>query len=328
MIGVKVNVAFCTLLVFSTLSEAQAWSEPGQTNEHIYRSNLSANISITSIEPTPLFPKPTQGDPLKQLARLSVNNTGDVADCRVRITVEGKKPYMDPLGKLKQGQTIKDIHITDIDKQSRVTIEILKSNGTRVLASRTVDWQPQKKWKLFFVQYSHHDLGFLTYYQLIRRNVREKGLESALDLCKQTDDWSDTEKFRWTVESSELFPGFMDVHDDRKVDELISRMNEGRIEPAAFHNTASTDFLDFETMARFFYTPNRYTRDLLGIKPGTTGMMSDAVGITWPLTTYAKEADLPYIWHGPNWDATCLIPARNEPVFYWQPPDGDDRKPL
>jgi len=306
----------------------QEWLDPGKTGQETAHSNNIAGSSISHIEPTPLFPKTDPGEPLMQIARLSVNHTGNEAYLDVRITLAGKKTRTETLGIVKQGLNKMDILIPDIDEPSRLRVELIGSGGSKVLDSKTVDWQPQKKWKLFFVQYSHHDLGFLTYYQLIRRNVREKGLESALELCRLTDEWDEEDRFRWTVETSELFPGFLDVYNDHEVDELVSRIHEGRIDPAAFHNTSSTDFLDFETMARLFYTPNRYTRDLLGIGRSNTGMMSDAVAITWPFTTYAKEADLPYIWHGPNWDATCLIPARDEPVFYWQPPDGDDRKPL
>jgi len=320
----KIYKSVLLILSLLTIASGISKSETALTG-HSYEN---PDLTIVLIEPTPLFPITRNGEPLKQLARLSINNAGVEADFSVRIIMSGKEPYIESLGRIGQGQHVRDIHILDIDKPTRLTVEVIKTDGTTVVASKTTDWLPQKKWKLFFVQYSHHDLGFINYYQNVRRNVREKGLESALEICKQTDEWADDEKFRWTVETSELFPGFMDVHDDQVVDELISRIKEGRIDPAAFHNTASTDFLDYETMARFFYTPNRYTRDLFGIEPSKTGMMSDAVAISWPLTTYAKEADLPYIWHGPNWDATCLIPARDEPVFYWQPPDGDERKPM
>ena len=288
----------------------------------------TAIIEIMHVEPTPLFPRTGEGEPLKQIARLTLNNSGSATVLGARIIMEGEAPFSESLGIVMQGQNVRNIHIPDITGPARLTIEILDQDELKVLSSETLEWHPQKKWKLFFVQYSHHDLGFLNYYQSIRRDVREKGLESALEICRQTDHWPEDEKFRWTIETSELFPGFLDVHDDKVVNELISRIHQGRIEPAAFHNTASSDFLDFETMARLFYTPNRYTRDMLGIPRSSTGMMSDAVALTWPLTSYAKEADLPYIWHGPNWDATCLIPARDEPVFYWQPPDGDSRKPM
>ena len=82
-----------------------------------------ANIYITKIEPTPLFPKVKQGELLKQVARLFVSNTGEESQFHVRVSVAGKKPYTEALGTLKQGENVKDIHILDIDKLSQVNVQ-------------------------------------------------------------------------------------------------------------------------------------------------------------------------------------------------------------
>jgi len=55
-----------------------------------------------------------------------------------------------------------------------------------------------------------------------------------------------------------------------------------------------------------------------------TAQNDDVIGLTWPLATYIKEAGLPYLFHGHNGCGYSMRPAQNEPVFYWQSPDGDD----
>ena len=36
------------------------------------------------------------------------------------------------------------------------------------------------------VQVSHHDLGYADYYHMMRRDIREMGIEMSLDLCDES----------------------------------------------------------------------------------------------------------------------------------------------
>ena len=68
---------------------------------------------------------------------------------------------------------------------------------------------------------------------------------------------------------------------------------------------------------------NRHGRDLLGIPAGKTGQNDDVIGLTWPLATLCQEAGVPYFFHGHNAMATCMRPACDQAVFYWQGPGGE-----
>ena len=46
-------------------------------------------IRILSLAPTPLFPKTAPGEPLRQVARLKLDNGGPAVEARVKITVVG-----------------------------------------------------------------------------------------------------------------------------------------------------------------------------------------------------------------------------------------------
>ena len=98
-------------------------------------------------------------------------------------------------------------------------------------------------------------------------------------------------------------------------------MREGRIQIGALHNTANTEQLGHELLARLFYLSNRHSRDLLDVPASRTAQIDDVIGLTWPLATFCAEADVPYFFHGPNLCGHCLQPADSEPVFYWQGPD-------
>ena len=69
----------------------------------------------------------------------------------------------------------------------------------------------------------------------------------------------------------------------------------------------------------------RHAVDMLGIRPTRFTQIDDVIGLTWPLATYAAEADMPYFYHGYNGSGHCLQPAESEPVFDWNGPDGRGR---
>ena len=99
-------------------------------------------------------------------------------------------------------------------------------------------------------------------------------------------------------------------------------MREGRIELGRLHNTANTEELSHELMARLFYMSGRYAVDLLGVPPNKVMQNDDVIGMTWPLATYAAEADVSNFFHGYNGCGRCELPAESNPVFYWAGPDG------
>ncbi|MCP4337649.1 MAG: hypothetical protein GY799_01890, partial [Desulfobulbaceae bacterium] len=282
-----------------------------------------AEITIDKIEPTPLFPKAKEGELLKQVARLSLGNDGEATSCQVRITVEGEKSYIEDIGIVVKGKSVHDIHVLDIAKPSKVTIDVLELDKKRSFTTKALDWQPQKKWRIHNVAFSHHDLGYADYFHLMRRDVREMGIDLALEYCTKTDDWDKDSQYRWTVETSEPLSRWIQNNSRDKVDELIRRINEGRIDLGAIHNSAGTEMLNYEQMARLFYTPNRYIVDMLGIEPRKTAILDDVVGLTRSVPLYTKEADVPYFYHGRNNLEHQMRPASLNPVYYWMAQDGD-----
>jgi len=280
-----------------------------------------AQLEIVDVRPTPFFPKVEKGEPLKQLVQISVENTGEEAPVQVRISVEGFESYSDGWDTCMTGGNTIDVKVIDISQPSTVKFELLDAKD-KVLAEKEMLWLPQKKWKVYYAAVSHQDLGFITYYQNLRRANREGGIDIALDLCKETDTWPENDKFRWNVETSEPLIRWISKQTPEKIREFEKRIQEGRIGIAAIHNTISSQMAGYEVLARSFYTPNRYVIDKLDIDPAKVAIINDVTGITrsWPL--FMKEAQIPYLMHGSNYP-NCLNDLYDLPVFYWKSPDGD-----
>ncbi len=281
-------------------------------------------VEIQQVESTPLFPKPAEGQPLKQLARLHLVNPGASVVVVARITVGTQPTETQDLGTLAKGKSAVAIRIPDIAAPTPVSIELLTKDG-QPLAAKKLDWQPAKKWKIYCVSYSHQDLGFGDYPHRLRTSIRHENIRLPLRFCRETDDWPDDDQYRFNIETSEPITSFISFHGKDAARELAQRLREGRIELGGLHNTANTEELSHELMARLFYMSGRYAVDLLGVPPNKTMQNDDVIGLTWPLATYGAEADLPYFFHGYNSCGRCEQPAESEPVFYWQAPDTKGR---
>ena len=144
-----------------------------------------SSLRITQVEPTPLFPKAEAGQPLRQLAQAHLDNSGEPMAVVAKVAIGSLAPETQDLGLVAQGQSTATIRIPDIAGPAQLTIEVLNRDGT-ALAARKVAWQPPKKWKIYCVAYSHHDLGFGNYPHRLRTEIRHANIERPLEYCRET----------------------------------------------------------------------------------------------------------------------------------------------
>lgn len=213
-----------------------------------------------------------------------------------------------------------------LEERAMVQVKIL--GGKTVLFDQKVQFNPPKTWKIYDVQVSHHDLGYADYYHMMRRDVREMGIEMALDFARKTDSWPKESQFHWTVETCEPMIMFLSKQTDEVLKELYDRIEKGQISLGGVHNSVSTEHLGYEAMARQFYTPNRYVSDWFGTKPSKTALNTDIVGFSRALALYSKEADMPYVMFGRNSAVKAFDKAEDDMAFYWQSPDKDSKMSL
>jgi len=194
-------------------------------------SPVLAAVTITDIEPTIFFPRQPNDQELRQLYRIHVaNDSGQEMTVKIRFSVPGQTV-------VEEDQTIKtntdnmEIAIPEISSPTEAKCEIWDAAG-ELLDSKQIPVVPQKKRKIFCAAVSHQDLGFIDYYQRVRRHVRENGIEKALECCRLTDDWPEDSRFRWTIETSEPVLRFINRYPPAMVAEFVRRIREGRIEPS------------------------------------------------------------------------------------------------
>lgn len=297
------------------------------TGESIDPASPASALQIVRVEPTPLFPKPTETQPLKQLARLHLNNRGEPMAVVAKISVGRQAPHTQELGTVAKGKSTLTLSVPDFAATTRLSIELLTKDG-RPLAAQQVDWRPVRKWTIYCVSSSHHDLGFGDYPHRLRTNIRHMNIERPLAFCRETDHWDNDSKFRFLIETSEPITSFLSSQSETVAAELGRRIREGRIQLGGLHSTVSTEQLGHELMARLFYQTNRHSRDLLGVPASRTAQNDDVIALTWPLATFCAEADVPYLFHGYNGCSVCMQPANREPVFFWQGPGGQHGKKI
>jgi len=276
-----------------------------------------------SFRSTSLVKKTPSGDRQLVVAQITADDT--LTGVSAEIALPGQpKPISVSVGTIPKGISRQFFEIPVVTGADTATFHLLVNNA-RVLSARG-PVTPPHTWKIYDVQVSHHDLGYADYYHFMRRDVREMGLEMALDFCRKTDSWAFNDQFRWTVETSEPMTKFISSQSPETLRELTRRIREGRIILGGLHNSVYTEMMGYESMARLFYTPNRHIVDLLNVPPSKTALITDVVGFARTFPTYLKEADIPYFYHGYNETVNGMSPASAEPVFYWKGHDGDGAK--
>jgi hypothetical protein len=285
-------------------------------------SAAQTKVTIADLQPTVFFAKNEQGA-LQQQARLKLENSGPAIALRVRISVGQGPSAIADLGQVAPGAAVKDVAVPDIGQPARLTVELLSAGSSAPLAKREFAWQPQRKWTLYSIYYSHGGVGFGNYPHRIRHDVRHATIQRALENCKLTDGKPEREQFRYIVESTESVTSYLNSCRPSDRDELARRWSARQIEMAALHNVANSEQLGYEPLARLFYLSNRHLRDLFGGPHCRSALMNDVVGVTWPMVTFCQAAEVPYLFHGHNVCAACMQPADAEAVFRWQAPDGN-----
>ena len=212
--------------------------------------------------------------------------------------------------------------------EKRAVALVKVSQNSTVLFEDAVQFTPPKPWKIYDVQVSHHDLGYADYYHMMRRDIREMGIEMAMEFARKTDSWPEESQFHWTVETSEPMIPYLSKQPEDVLDELFERIEKGQIALGGVHNSVSTEHLGYEAMARQFYTPNRYVCDWFNTEPSKTALNTDIVGFSRALAMYSKEADIPYFMFGRNSTVKAFDKAEDDVAFYWQSPDKDSKMTL
>jgi hypothetical protein len=279
---------------------------------------------ITQLQSTGFFKKDSINGELRQLVWAKVQNNA-VQSITLQLKKDDKIVTSQKID-LQAGENTLELLFPDIQESTRMTLSLYSPKSSKPIVVKDTIWQPQKKWTIHCVTYSHHDLGYGDIPHRLRRENRMENMELMLRYCDQTDSWPEESKYRAVLETAEPLTSYLSFCNKKQAAELAKRINEGRIQIGGIHTTVNTETLGHEMMARLFYLSNRHAVDMFGIRPSISANFDDVIGITLPFFTYAKEAGIKNLFHGYNSPRmNFMLPAQSEPVFYMKAADNDDK---
>jgi hypothetical protein len=282
--------------------------------------------AISSANGTLFFVESPSG--LRQGYDLIIANPGAAFEDSIRVIWEDNEFVTDPVS-VACGETTARIYIPDI----RVKTELTFLFGERRSRPFTIVHTPRRHWVVHLIQFAHHDLG---YTDLPSNVLREYCgfYDDVLQFCRETDDFPDDSKFRYTIEQGWSLLHYLDHRPPEVVGEIIRRIKEGRIEVNALLGNMITELLGPEEMVRLLYPVFELKRkygipvvcaehnDIPGISWGLAAALA-GVGIRW----FAPALPDYFRWHDMNfhtfWDEDKIAPGGVPSVFYWEAPAGE-----
>jgi hypothetical protein len=287
-----------------------------------------AQFNIVSIKPTAFFIH--KDKMLNQLAEVMINNSSQE---QVQITLQVQIPgrqSSDISATVPKGTTTIKCYFPDVGKPTPATI-ILTIDGEE-LDRHSTTWQPQRKWHIFFIPITHHDLGYTdTIENVINRYAGF--YDDILRFCRQTDNWPDEAKYHYTAEGAWAIQHFVQTADKETLDELGKYIKQGRIELGALMGNQISTLSGHEELVRLMYPSFRMARQFNS--QILTGSITDVTGLSWGLPTVLAGASVQYFFAGlPTyfewgrndihtfWDESAILRHDRPEAFRWQGPDG------
>lgn len=231
------------------------------------------------------------------------------------------------------GQVVEDVELAQgpsgcvrlfipaVSERSKIELTLLDLDTDWAIE---FELNPVREWAIHVVHHSHLDIGY-TDPQCVVLASQRSYLDSALELIRSTSDWPSETRFRWVVESLEVFNAWAKMRPQHVVDEFIQYVKEGRIEltamPYNLHTeTCSTDELH-ELMKMVCDVRERYGVEI------STAMQTDVPGCVAGLPDAFASAGVQYLSVAHNW-AGRSMPQTNggqllPRLFRWASPAGN-----
>ncbi|MEP0847560.1 MAG: glycosyl hydrolase family 38 [Phycisphaerae bacterium] len=240
---------------------------------------------------------------------LSVTHLGPPMEALVTTSVGAEQHLTLELG----GNRV-ELRLPELAAPMDVTVRV--RSGDTDLHVLTASVQPVRHWTINLVQHTHTDVGYTRpQTEILPEHVRF--IDTALDLCDQTDSYPDEARFRWTCEASWPVREYLGCRTPEQIERLLRRVREGRIEITAMFLNMS-EVMD-ETSYPSFLAPVRRFREA-GL-PVTTAMQDDVNGVAWCLADYFAGAGIEFLVMGQH-GHRALIPFDRPTVFWWESPAG------
>jgi len=290
---------------------------------------MTHEMRIVSIEPTVFFVR--EGDILRQLVQVTLDNKGADREARLGVRASGLEEAL-PLGVVASGTSTRDVYLPDIQEPREVWLGLWADDVLQ--DERTMDWQPQKHWEVYLVQYAHHDLGYTD----LPSNVLEEYdgfMDQVLRFCEETENWPEEDaRFRYLCEQAWSVVHFVENRPQEVVERLVHFIKNGQIEVTALFGNQTLELCGHEELVRLLY-PSFHLKRKYGIDI-SSAEHNDIPGFSWGLASVLAGAGVRYfspgvpVWYfsrgedrvHPLWDTEAALPLGIPAACWWEGPDG------
>ncbi|MBO5454598.1 MAG: hypothetical protein J6A69_11665 [Clostridia bacterium] len=194
-----------------------------------------------------------------------------------------------------KGTTFAMLPIQDTDVEADF---VFCDKNENILYSVSVLWKKPREWTLFAMISSHTDIG-LHNSQYIQRFESCRFTDMAQNLCDETENRDENDRYRYTMEGTWFFNNYMQDRDGEKCKRLIDNyIKTGKIGVCGGVAGNHTQVYGLEEMCRSAYEKKRLLKNW-GVKTETLSMI-DNNGLSPSLIQAYSEAGYKNLIFAPN----------------------------
>ncbi len=222
---------------------------------------------------------------------------------------------------LKSGPQTIDFSVPAVDQPAPVTVSATATGQTYTTAP--VEMKPMRKWTIYVVPHSHHDLGYTD----VQAHIREKqmhNLDLALDDIAQTRDYPAGSRFIWNAEVLWSLDDYLNFHPEKAAG-MIAAIRAGSVYPDGWYANELTGLCRPEELLHLTAFGLKL-QERTGV-PIDTAIISDVPGLSWGCVQALNEAGIHYLSDGPNYFdriGHTLVATEDKP-FYWLSASGNNK---
>lgn len=222
---------------------------------------------------------------------------------------------------LKPGFQTIDFLLPAVQQPTSLTVSL--NAGGQTSNSNSVELRPMRKWVIYVLSHSHHDLGYTD----IQPHIQEKQMHNfdlALNEIAKSKDYPDAAHFVWNAEVSWSLDDYFN-HFPANQSKIIEAIKAGSIYPNGWYANELTGLCRPEELLRLSTFDEQLVQKT-GV-PIDSAMISDVPGTSWGCIQALNEAGIRYLSNGPNPNdriGHTMVDTEDKP-FYWVSPSGNNK---
>ena len=207
--------------------------------------------------------------------------------------------------------------------EETVEVSITLKAANQVLQKR-VSIPPLRQWTVYIYPHSHVDIGYTAPQETVKK-LHMRNIDVGIDIANRTADYPEGAKFVWNPEVTWAVEGYLERADQKKRDEFVTAVKQGRIGLNATFANQNTSVSSDEEIIRLFDCCHDL-RKLTGA-PIQTMVQFDIPGASWGTVQAAAQNGVRGFFLFPN-HFDRIGTARvtwDQKAFYWVAPDRETR---